>query len=141
MHAAALNPYDWHILRGDPYIARFMGTVGVRKPKPRIAGVDGAGVVEAVGANVRGLRAGDEVLGRFEGAFAEHARAEADLVVPKPARLTFEQAAAVTMAGQTALRAVRDVGQVQAGQGVLINGAAGGVGISPSRSRRRSVPR
>jgi NADPH:quinone reductase-like Zn-dependent oxidoreductase len=68
------------------------------------------------------------VLGRFEGSFAEYARAEADLVVPKPARLTFEQAAAVTMAGQTALRAIRDVGQVRAGHRVLINGAAGGVG-------------
>ena len=128
VHAAALNPYDWHMLRGDPYVARLMGTVGLTKPKPRIAGVDGAGVVEAVGANVRGLRPGDEVLGRFEGSFAEYARAEADLVVPKPARLTFEQAAAVTMAGQTALRAIRDVGQVQAGQRVLVNGAAGGVG-------------
>ena len=74
------------------------------------------------------LRPGDEVLGRFEGSFAEYARAEADLVVPKPARLTFEQAAAVTMAGQTALRAIRDVGQVRAGHRVLINGAAGGVG-------------
>jgi NADPH:quinone reductase-like Zn-dependent oxidoreductase len=71
---------------------------------------------------------GDEVLGRFEGAFAEYARATADKVVPKPARLTFEQAAAVPMAGQTALRAVRDVGQVQAGHRVLINGASGGVG-------------
>jgi NADPH:quinone reductase-like Zn-dependent oxidoreductase len=128
VHAAALNPYDWHMLRGDPYIARLMGTVGLTRPKPRIAGVDGAGTVEAVGANVRGLRPGDEVLGRFEGAFAEYARAEADRVVPKPARLTFEQAAGVPMAGQTALRAIRDVGQVQAGQRVLVNGAAGGVG-------------
>jgi len=128
VHAAALNPHDWHILRGDPYIARLMGTVGLTRPKPRIAGVDGAGIVEAVGVNVRGLRPGDEVLGRFEGAFAEYARAVADLVVPKPARLTFEQAAGVTMAGQTALRAIRDAGQVQAGQRVLVNGAAGGVG-------------
>jgi NADPH:quinone reductase-like Zn-dependent oxidoreductase len=128
VHAAALNPYDWHIMRGDPYVARLMGTVGLTKPKPRIAGVDGAGRVEAVGANVRGLRPGDEVLGRFEGAFAEYARADANLVVAKPARLTFEQAAAVTMAGQTALRAIRDAGQVRAGQRVLVNGAAGGVG-------------
>src|SRR3954454_8766312 len=128
VHAAALNPYDWHIMRGDPYVARLMGAVGLTKPKPRIAGVDGAGRVEAVGANVRGLRPGDEVLGRFEGAFAEYARAEADLVVPKPARLTFEQAAALTMSGQTALRAIRDAGQVHAGQRVLVNGAAGGVG-------------
>ena len=128
VHAAALNPYDWHILRGDPYVARLMGTVGLTRPKPRIAGVDGAGRVEAVGAHVRGLRPGDEVLGWFEGALAEYARAEADRVVPKPARLTFEQAAAVPMAGQTALRAIRDAGQVQAGHRVLVNGAAGGVG-------------
>ena len=128
VHAAALNPYDWHMMRGDPYVARLMGTVGLTRPKPRVAGVDGAGVVEAVGANVTGLRPGTEVLGRFEGAFAEYARATADLVVPKPARLSFEQAAAVTMAGQTALRAIRDVGRVRAGHRVLINGAAGGVG-------------
>jgi NADPH:quinone reductase-like Zn-dependent oxidoreductase len=128
VHAAALNPYDWHIMRGDPYVARLMGTVGLTRPKPRVAGVDGAGTVQAVGANVRDLHPGDEVLGRFEGAFAEYARADANLVVPKPARLTFGQAAAVTMAGQTALRATRDVGQVHAGQRVLVNGAAGGVG-------------
>jgi NADPH:quinone reductase-like Zn-dependent oxidoreductase len=128
VHAAALNPYDWHILRGDPYAARLMGTVGLTRPKPRVAGVDGAGVVAAVGADVRGLAPGDEVLGRFEGSFAEYARAEADRVVPKPARLTFEQAAAVPMAGQTALRAIRDVGAVRAGHRVLVNGAAGGVG-------------
>src|SRR4051794_10672539 len=128
VHAAALNPYDWHVLRGDPYVGRLMGTVGLTRPKPRVPGVDGAGRVQAVGANVRGLRPGDEVLGRFEGSCAEYARAEAERVVLKPARLTFEQAAAVTMAGQTALRAIRDAGQVQAGHRVLVNGAAGGVG-------------
>jgi NADPH:quinone reductase-like Zn-dependent oxidoreductase len=128
VHAAALNPYDWHVLRGDPYVARLMGTAGVTKPKARVAGVDGAGRVEVVGADVRGMRPGDEVMGRFEGAFAEYARATADKVVHKPARLTFEEAAAVPMAGQTALRAVRDVGQVQGGHRVLINGASGGVG-------------
>jgi len=128
VHAAALNPYDWHMVRGDPYVARLMGVVGLTKPKPPVVGVDGAGVVEAVGANVRGLRPGDEVLGRFEGAFAEYARADADKVTLKPARLSFEEAAGVTMAGQTALRAIRDVGGVQAGHRVLINGAAGGVG-------------
>src|SRR4051812_71982 len=128
VHAAALNPYDWHVLRGDPYVARLMGTVGLTRPKARVAGVDGAGRVEAVGAGVHGMVPGDEVLGRSEGAFAEYARATADRVVPEPARLIFEQAAAVPMAGQTALRAVRHVGQVQAGHRVLINGAAGGVG-------------
>src|SRR3954465_4331448 len=130
VHAAALNPYDWHVLRGDPYVARLMGEVGLTRPSPdhRIAGVDGAGVLEAVGANVRGLQPGHEVLGWFQGSFAEYARAAADRVVLKPAKLTFQQAAAVTLSGETALRAIRDVGQVQAGQRVLINGAAGGVG-------------
>src|SRR4030081_139280 len=104
VHAAALNPYDWHIMRGDPLIARLMGEVGLTKPKARVAGVDAAGRVEAVGANVRGLRHGDEVLGFCGGAFAEYARGEADKVVPKPVSLTFEQAAAIPMAGATALR-------------------------------------
>src|SRR6266487_6200028 len=98
VHAAALNPADWHILRGDPRIARLMG-VGLTRPKARVAGIDAAGVVEAVGANVRGLRRGDQVLGFCRGAFAEYARAEADMLVPKPVSLTFEQAAAVPMAG------------------------------------------
>ena len=128
VHAAALNPYDWHMLRGDPYIARLMGGVGLTKPKNRVAGIDAAGRVEAIGANVRGLRPGDEVLGFCPGAFAEYARAEADKVVPKPTGLTFEQAAAVPMAASTALRGIRDVGEVRAGHRVLVNGAAGGVG-------------
>ena len=125
--AAALNPADWHILRGDPLVARLMG-VGLTRPKARVAGTDAAGVVQAAGANVRGLRTGDEVLGFCRGAFAEYACAAADLVVPKPAALTFEQAAAVPIAATTALRGIRDVGQVQAGQRVLITGAGGGVG-------------
>jgi NADPH:quinone reductase-like Zn-dependent oxidoreductase len=128
VHAAALNPYDWHMLRGDPYVARLLGGVGLTRPKNRVAGADGAGIVEVVGENVRGLQPGDEVLGWFEGSFAEYARATADRVVPKPASLTFEQAAAVPMAGETALRAIRDVGRVRAGHRVLVNGAAGGVG-------------
>jgi NADPH:quinone reductase-like Zn-dependent oxidoreductase len=105
-----------------------MGGVGLTRPKARVAGVDAAGRVEAVGANVRGLRHGDEVLGFCPGAFAEYALAEADKVVPKPVSLTFEQAAAVPMAGATALRGIRDVGAVRAGHRVLVNGAAGGVG-------------
>ena len=128
VHAAALNPYDWHMMRGDPLIARLMGGMGLTKPKARVAGVDAAGRVEAVGANVRGLRPGEEVLGFCQGAFAEYARAEADKVVPKPASLTFEQAAAVPMAALTALQGIRDVGAVRAGHRVLVNGAAGGVG-------------
>ena len=128
VHAAAINPYDWHMLRGDPYVARLMGGVGLTRPKHRIAGADGAGRVERVGANVTDLQPGDEVLGWFDGSFGELARAAAARVVPKPRRLSFEEAAAIPMAGETALRAIRDVGQVQAGHRVLINGAAGGVG-------------
>jgi NADPH:quinone reductase-like Zn-dependent oxidoreductase len=127
VHAAALNPADWHIVRGDPLVARLMG-VGLTKPKARVAGVDAAGVVEAAGENVRGLRIGDEVLGFCRGAFAQYACAAADMVVPKPASLTFEQAAAVPIAATTALRGIRDVGKVKAGQRVLVNGAGGGVG-------------
>jgi NADPH:quinone reductase-like Zn-dependent oxidoreductase len=127
VHAAALNPADWHIVRGDPLVARLMG-VGLTKPKARVAGVDAAGVVEAVGENVRGLRIGAEVLGFCRGAFAQYACAAADMVVPKPASLTFEQAAAVPIAATTALRGIRDVGKVKAGQRVLVNGAGGGVG-------------
>jgi NADPH:quinone reductase-like Zn-dependent oxidoreductase len=128
VHAAALNPYDWHIVRGDPLVARLMGGVGLRRPKARVAGIDAAGRVEAIGANVRGLEPGEEVLGFCRGAFAEYALAEAGKVVPKPVSLSFEQAAAVPMAGATALRGIRDVGGVRAGHRVLVNGAAGGVG-------------
>ena len=102
--------------------------MGLTKPKARVAGVDAAGVVETVGANVRGLRPGDEVFGFCRGAFAEYACAAADKVVPKPASLTFEQAAALPIAATTALRGIRDVGEVKAGQRVLVNGAGGGVG-------------
>ncbi|GAA3836881.1 NAD(P)-dependent alcohol dehydrogenase [Streptomyces coacervatus] len=128
VHAAALNPYDWHLLRGDPYVARLMGGVGLMRPKSRVAGIDAAGQVEAVGSAVSALRPGDEVLGFCPGSFAEYASTTADLLVPKPAGLTFEEAAAVPMAAVTALRGIRTVGRVQAGQRVLVNGAAGGVG-------------
>ena len=129
VHAAGLNPYDWHMLRGDTLIARLIpGAVGLSRPKYRVAGLDAAGVVQAVGADVRGHSVGDAVLGFCPGAFAEFARAEAGKVVPKPASLTFDQAAAIPIAATTALRGIRDVGQVRAGQRVLVNGAAGGVG-------------
>jgi NADPH:quinone reductase-like Zn-dependent oxidoreductase len=126
--AAALNPYDWHMVRGDPLVARLMGGMGLRRPATLVAGVDAAGEVTAVGANVRELRPGDAVLGFCAGALAEYARARADRVVPKPARLSVEQAAAVPMAALTALQGLRDVARVRAGHRVLINGAAGGVG-------------
>jgi NADPH:quinone reductase-like Zn-dependent oxidoreductase len=129
VHAAALNPYDWHMLRGDPLVARLIpGAVGLAKPRQRVAGLDAAGRVEAVGADVRGYQAGDEVLGFCPGAFAEYARAKEGKVVPKPPGLTFEQAAAIPIAATTALRGIREVGEVQGGTRVLINGAAGGVG-------------
>ncbi len=128
VHAAAINPYDWHMLRGDPRIARLMGGVGLTRPKSPIAGVDVAGRVVEVGAEVRDLKPGDEVFGFARGAFAEFANADAALVVPKPAGLSFEQAAALPMAAVTALHAIRDRGRVQPGQKVLVNGAAGGVG-------------
>ena len=128
VHAAAVNPWDWHMVRGDPRIARLMGGVGLTKPKTRIAGVDVAGRIQAVGADVHGLRPGDEVFGFARGAFAGYAAADAALVVPKPAGLSFEEAAALPMAAVTALHAIRDRGHVQPGQRVLVNGAAGGVG-------------
>lgn len=128
IRAAALNPYDWHMMRGDPYVARLSGVVGLTRPKTRVAGIDAAGEVEAVGAEVRGLRPGDEVMGFCPGSFAEFACTTADLLVRKPANLTFEQAAAVPVGAVTALRGIRTVGRVKAGQRVLVNGAGGGVG-------------
>src|SRR5882672_4894684 len=104
VRAAAVNAYDWHIMRGDPYLARL--ALGFSRPKTRIRGRDFAGRVEAVGPNVTGLRPGDEVygdLGQANGAFAEFACVRDDLVAPKPANLTFEQAAAIPLAGVTAL--------------------------------------
>jgi NADPH:quinone reductase-like Zn-dependent oxidoreductase len=128
VHAAAVNPYDWHMLRGDPRIARLMGAVGLTRPKARIAGVDVAGRVEEVSADVQGLRPGDEVFGFAKGSFADYAAADAALLVSKPAALSFDQAAALPMAAVTALHAIRDRGRTQSGQRVLVNGAAGGVG-------------
>ncbi len=128
VRAAAVNPYDWHMLRGDPRIARLMGGVGFTRPKARIAGVDVAGTVAEVGGEVRDLRPGDEVFGFARGSFAEYAVAKAALVVAKPAGMSFEQAAAMPMAAVTALHAIRDRGHAQPGQRVLVNGAAGGVG-------------
>jgi len=127
VHAAALNPYDWHMLRGDPRIARLIG-IGLTKPKSRVAGIDAAGRVEATGPDAGGLRPGDEVIGLAPGAFAEYALAKADLVVPKPGGLSFEQAAAVPLAATSALRAIQQVGAVRSGHRVLVNGAGGGGG-------------
>ncbi|MGW2296731.1 NAD(P)-dependent alcohol dehydrogenase [Streptomyces violaceorubidus] len=128
VRAAAVNPYDWHMLRGDPYAARLLGGMGLTRPKSRVAGIDAAGVVERVGAGVRGFGPGDPVLGFCPGAFAEYACASAPLLVPVPADLSFEQAAALPMGAVTALRGIRTVGGVRSGQRVLVNGAGGGVG-------------
>jgi NADPH:quinone reductase-like Zn-dependent oxidoreductase len=127
VRAAAANPLDWHEVRGTPYAMRLMGT-GLRKPKDLRVGVDLAGVVEAVGKNVTGLKPGDEVFGTGGGAFAEYTRAREARLALKPANLTFEQAAGVPVAAITALQGLRDKGKIQPGQKVLINGASGGVG-------------
>ncbi len=130
VHAASVNAYDWHMMRGDPYLARLTG-IGVTTPRMKIRGRDFAGRVEAVGRDVRRFRPGDEVygdLGTADGAFAEYVCVSEDLVEAKPATLTFEQAAAVPLAGHTALKGLRDVGNLQPGQHVLVNGASGGVG-------------
>lgn len=126
VRAASVNAYDWHLMRGLPYLVRM--TDGIRKPKTNVAGVDMAGHVEAVGKNVTQFRPGDEVFGERDGAFAEYVCAREINFVLKPANMTFEQAAAVPMAGFTALQALRDKGRIQPGQKVLINGAGGGVG-------------
>ncbi|WP_217215214.1 NAD(P)-dependent alcohol dehydrogenase [Streptomyces sp. AC550_RSS872] len=126
VHAASVNAYDWHLMHGDPVIGRTM--MGFRRPKAPVRGRDFAGLVEAVGAGVSGLRPGDEVYGEADGAFAEYVCAKDGLVGPKPANLTFEQAAAIPLAGNTALIGLRDVARVRSGQSVLVNGASGGVG-------------
>jgi NADPH:quinone reductase-like Zn-dependent oxidoreductase len=127
VHAASVNAYDWHFLRGSPFLVRVSGS-GLRRPKDQRLGVDLAGRVEAVGGNVTQFHVGDEVFGRGAGAFAEYACAREDRIVLKPANLSFEAAAAVPIAALTALGALRDSGQVQPGQHVLIHGASGGVG-------------
>lgn len=127
VHAAAVDARDWHLMRGDPYVARL--TLGFGGPRAKIRGTDFAGRVEAVGEGVTRFRPGDEVFGEAEGAFAEYVCAAEAVVEPKPVNLTFEEAAAIPLAGNTALMGLRDAGRVRPGQKVLINGASGGVGI------------
>ena len=128
--ATSVNPADWHLIRGEPRIARLQ--FGLRAPKVAVLGCDVAGEIEAVGRNVTTLRPGDEVFASSFmhgfGAFAEYVRVPADLVAAKPAGLPFDQAAAVPLAALTALQGLRDHGQVEAGRRVLIVGASGGVG-------------
>src|ERR687897_74368 len=129
IRAAGVNPADWAIMSGLPYIAR--PVYGLRKPKNAVRGTDVAGTIEAVGTGVTRLQPGDEVFGwcsGLGGAFAEYASVSEDALALKPANLSFEQAAAVPMAGLVALQALRDHGGVRAGQKVLINGASGGIG-------------
>jgi NADPH:quinone reductase-like Zn-dependent oxidoreductase len=123
VRAAGLNPADWAIMSGFPYVAR--PVYGLRKPKNAVRGTDVAGTVEAVGSGVTRFQPGDEVFGSADGSYADFASASEDTLAKKPADLTFEQAATVPMAGLVALEALRNV---KAGQKVLINGASGGIG-------------
>jgi NADPH:quinone reductase-like Zn-dependent oxidoreductase len=125
VRAASVNPFDWHMLTGTPYLARTQA--GLFKPKSKVLGVDFAGTVEAVGKDVTAFQPGDDVYGGRGGAFGEYVCVRKS-VARKPANLSFEDAAAVPMAAITALQALRDKGRVQAGQRVLVNGASGGVG-------------
>ena len=128
VHAASVNPADWHVMRADPFLIRLMG-MGLLKPKSKILGADIAGQVEAVGSNVKQFQPGDEVFGDISrGGFAEYACVTENRLVLKPANLSFEEAASVPLAALTALQGLRDKGQIQPGQKVLIHGASGGVG-------------
>ncbi|MBM2615244.1 NAD(P)-dependent alcohol dehydrogenase [Actinoplanes sp. LDG1-06] len=130
VHAASINARDWHMMRGDPYLAR-LTMMGPRRPRTKIRGTDFAGTVEAVGAGVEQFQVGDEVfgdLGDAHGAFASYVCAPAATIEFKPAGIGFPEAAALPLAGSTALMGLRDVGRVRPGSRVLINGASGGVG-------------
>ena len=127
VHAAAANPLDWHFMRGSPFVVRLQA--GLSKPKDPRLGADVAGVVEAAGRDVTAFKPGDAVFGSVgKGAFAEYACARENALAPKPENLTFEQAAAVPVVGFTALQGLRDAGNIQSGESVLVNGASGGVG-------------
>jgi NADPH:quinone reductase-like Zn-dependent oxidoreductase len=124
--ASSVNPYDWHFIRGEPSLIRL--ATGFRAPKSRRLGADVAGVVEAVGSNVKTFKPGDAVFGTATGSFAEYACALESNLAMKPETLRWEQAASAPIAGITALQGLRNKGGIQSGQRVLINGAAGGVG-------------
>ncbi len=127
VRAAGLDRGAWHLMTGQPYLMRLMG-FGVRRPKNPVPGMEVAGVVAAVGADVTRFSLGDEVFGIARGSFAEYAAAPQGKLAPKPANLTFEQAAVVPISGLTAIQAVQEAGRVDAGHKVLIIGASGGVG-------------
>jgi NADPH:quinone reductase-like Zn-dependent oxidoreductase len=126
VHAAGLDRGTWHLMAGQPYVIRLVS--GLRAPKNPVPGLDVAGTVVAVGADVTGFAVGEEVFGIGQGSFAEYARARQDKLARKPASLTFSQAAVVAVSGLTALQGLRDAGRLQPGQHVLITGASGGVG-------------
>jgi NADPH:quinone reductase-like Zn-dependent oxidoreductase len=127
VHAAGVGRDVWHVMTGLPYPIRLAG-YGLRAPKNPVIGSDVAGVVEAVGKDVSRFQPGDEVFGIGKGSYAEYVCALEDKLAPKPANLTFEQAAVVAIMGSTALQGLRDHGKVRPGQEVLIIGASGGVG-------------
>jgi len=127
VHAAGVDRGVWHLMTGLPYLVRLAG-YGIRAPRTPVRGREVAGVVAAIGTDVTRFQPGDEVFGIGDGSFAEYASAREDKLAPKPANLTFEQAAAVPVSALTALQAVRDRGHVQPGQKVLVIGASGGVG-------------
>jgi NADPH:quinone reductase-like Zn-dependent oxidoreductase len=126
VHAAGLDRGTWHLMAGKPYAMRL--ALGLRGPKVPVPGIDLSGTVEAIGPDVTRFQEGDEVFGIGKGTYAEFAVVREDKLARKPANLSFERAAALGVSGSTALRAVTDVGQVQAGQKVLVIGASGGVG-------------
>jgi NADPH:quinone reductase-like Zn-dependent oxidoreductase len=130
VRATSVNPYDWHHVRGEPRIARLMAaTMGPRVPGLRIPGCDMAGRVEAAGQDVSEFAPGDDVFALLpQGSFAEYVTVPQDLLAPKPANLSYQQAAAVPMAAVTALLGLREAGRTEPGQQVLVNGASGGVG-------------
>ncbi|MGB5565786.1 MAG: NAD(P)-dependent alcohol dehydrogenase, partial [Acidimicrobiia bacterium] len=127
VHAASVHAGDVLLMQGTPYVMRV--GLGLSRPRNPTPGYDVAGTVEAVGSKVSRLKPGDEVFGNGKGTLAEYAAGKESQLVAKPPGLTFEEAAVLTMSGLTALKAVRDVGKVQPGQTVLINGAAGGIGV------------
>ena len=140
VHAASVNPADWHLIRGEPFLVRLIA--GVRAPRDPRAGGDFAGAVEAVGPGVSGFAVGEHVFGVARGSFGELALAKSDRIAPKPERLTFEQAACLPIAGCTALQALCDHAQLDADDRVLVIGAAGGVGslaVQIARARGAQV--
>lgn len=126
VHAASINPLDWHFCTGTPYILRLMA--GLRAPKTEVRGVDLSGVVEVVGSAVTSVQVGDRIVANVARAFAEHVATAATNVVKIPDEMTFADAAALPVAAVTALQGLRDHGKLEPGQSLLINGAAGGVG-------------